>query len=118
MKLNKTSCLELVKKYVKGIENVRLKDMRDYFYYSLRRDLHFHFTILLSDEYELRVKISNMKYGDVFLGVLLIHYDDSYLDGRLVKSSCVFHIGIDEMLVYSTDSVKQFDISHCLIPFA
>ena len=118
MKLNKTSCLELVKKYVKGIENVRLKDMYNYRYFSEKRNLHFHFSIWLSDEYELRVMVCNAKYCDVIIWFTLVHYDDEYLDGKLVKSSCSFHIGIDGMLIYSTDSIRQFDVSHCLMPFA
>ena len=117
MKLTKTSCLELVKKYVVGIENVKLKDMKNYRYFSEKRNLHFHFTIFVSDDYELKVMVCNRKYGDVMIWMTLFHYHDIYLDGRIVISTCAFHIGIDEEIAYSTNRIEKFDVSYCLSLF-
>ena len=114
MKLTKTSCLELVKKYVVGIESAKVCHMRNYRYFSENHNLHFHFSIWLSDECELLVNVVNKKYCDAILFLTLLHYDDSYLDGRSVVSACNFHIGIDEEIVYSTNRIEKFDVSYCL----
>lgn len=109
MNLTKTSCLDLVKQYVEGIEKVKPYQLSEYRYYSEKKNKHFHFKIYdLFDDFCLHVMVCNYWCGDVRIWITLSHLDSDF--NSVTDDSICFHIGVDGELKYSTNCRNSISV--------
>lgn len=109
MNLTKTSCLDLVKKYVVGIEKVKPYQLSEYRYFSEKKNKHFHFKIYDSfDDFCLHVMVCNYRYGDIRIWIALSHLDSNF--DSITDGSWCFHIGSNGELKYSTNNDKSVSV--------